>query len=202
MDRIRRGTLRFLVATDVAARGIDISDLSHVFQYDVPQDPEYFLHRSGRTARAGKTGVAIILTTPIDERGLVGIMHKYGVEAEKRPLPTQEDVEMRVAERMTEVLEERFREHTNMERERSKRFVPLVTQLAAEEPEMLAMLVDRLYHEQMHAVAPQPKAEAEPEAAPREARPAREGGSSSEQHGSGRGRGRSGGQRRGGRERG
>jgi ATP-dependent RNA helicase DeaD len=202
MDRIRRGTLKFLVATDVAARGIDISDLSHVFQYDVPQDPEYFLHRSGRTARAGKTGIAIILTTAIEERGLIGITHKYGVEAEKRPLPTQEDVEMRVAERMTEVLEELFREHTNMERERSKRFVPLVTQLAAEEPEMLAMLVDRLYHEQMHAVAPQPKAEAEPEAEPREARPAPEGGAPSERRGKGRGRGRSGERRQGGRERG
>ena len=53
LDRLREGDLRLLVATDVAARGIDVSDLSHVFIYDVPQDHEYIIHRSGRTARAG-----------------------------------------------------------------------------------------------------------------------------------------------------
>src|SRR5690625_7102716 len=63
MDRIRRNELRILVATDVAARGIDISDLSHVIMYDVPQDQEYYVHRAGRTARAGKAGIAIVLAT-------------------------------------------------------------------------------------------------------------------------------------------
>ena len=152
MDRIRRGALRFLVATDVAARGIDISDLSHVFMYDVPQDPEYYVHRSGRTARAGKTGIAIALTTRADERQLQSIARRYDINIEKLPLPEQEDVERRVAERMTVVLEDLIRDKSNLERERMQRFVPLVQELAREEPELLALLVDDLYHERLHAV--------------------------------------------------
>ncbi len=152
MDRIRDNSLRFLVATDVAARGIDISDLSHVIMYDVPNDPEYYVHRSGRTARAGKTGTALVLTTPGEERTLLGIARRYGIEMEKLPVPTQSDVEERVSERITEVLEDLLRERTNLERERLKRFIPLVSALAAEEPELLAMLVDRLYHKRLHEV--------------------------------------------------
>ncbi len=150
MDRIREGALRFLVATDVAARGIDISDLSHVIMYDVPQDPEYYVHRAGRTARAGKAGIAIVLTTRADERNLLGIARKYQIELEKQPVPTDEDVETRVAERMMVQLEDQLRELTNLEKERMKRFLPLVKELASEEPATLAMLVDRLYHESLH----------------------------------------------------
>lgn len=151
MGRIRKGNLRFMVATDVAARGIDISDLSHVFMYDIPQDPEYYVHRSGRTARAGKTGKALALTTFDDERSLLAIAHRYDINLEKKTLPTPEDVENRVAERMTVVMEEQMRSKTNLERERLKRFIPLVEQLAQEEPEVLAMLVDQVYHEHLHA---------------------------------------------------
>ena len=151
MDRIRRGNLRFLVATDVAARGIDISDLSHVFMHDVPQDPEYYVHRSGRTARAGKTGTAIVLCTLPEERALKSIARRYGIELERRPLPEEEDVERRVAERMTVLLEGRFRTLSNLERERLRRFVPLAKDLAAEEPEILAALLDELYQAQLHA---------------------------------------------------
>ncbi len=160
MDRIRKGQLRFLVATDVAARGIDISDLSHVFMYDVPNDPEYYIHRSGRTARAGKTGTAIVLATFEDERALMAIAHRYDLALEKMDVPSQEDVEKRVAERMIAVLEERFREKTNLERERLQRFVPLVEELAEEEPELFAMLVDDVYHQLMHRVPEQPEGEA------------------------------------------
>jgi ATP-dependent RNA helicase DeaD len=63
MGRLRAGRLRLLIATDVAARGIDVADLSHVFQYDVPQDREYYVHRAGRTARAGKAGASLVLVT-------------------------------------------------------------------------------------------------------------------------------------------
>ena len=150
MDRIRKGELRFLVATDVAARGIDISDLSHVIMYDVPLDPEYYVHRAGRTARAGKAGIAIILATRTDERNLLGIARKYGIELDKQPAPTDEDVETRVSERVMVQLEDQLRALTNLEKERMKRFLPLVKELAAEEPATLAMLVDRLYHESLH----------------------------------------------------
>ncbi len=151
MDRIRRGALRFLVATDVAARGIDISDLSHVFMHDVPQDPEYYVHRSGRTARAGKTGTAIVLCTLAEERTLKSIARKYDIELVKRPVPEDSDVEERVAERMTVLLESKFRSLSNLERERLRRFVPLAKDLASEEPELLAALLDKLYRQEVYS---------------------------------------------------
>lgn len=184
MDRIREGTLRFLVATDVAARGIDISDLSHVIMYDVPQDPEYYVHRSGRTARAGKTGTAIVLATHMDQRQLMAIARSYDINLERRPVPEPEEVEARVAERMTVLLEEGIREKTNLERERLQRFIPLARELAEEEPELLAMLIDELYHKHLHYVPVQPEIEAERQERREQKKPNRQGGK-------GRGRGRS-----------
>jgi ATP-dependent RNA helicase RhlE len=64
MGRIKAGTLRFLVATDVAARGIDVDDIVMVVNFDVPMDPEIYIHRVGRTARAGAQGVAVTLMAP------------------------------------------------------------------------------------------------------------------------------------------
>jgi ATP-dependent RNA helicase DeaD len=63
LNRFRNNQTSVLVATDVAARGLDIDDISHVFNYDLPEDPELYVHRVGRTARAGKTGIAISLLT-------------------------------------------------------------------------------------------------------------------------------------------
>lgn len=151
MQRLRDGNLRFLVATDVAARGIDISDLSHVIQYDVPQDPEYYVHRAGRTARAGKTGVSITLTTAEDKNKLLAIARRYDLDFDERPLPTDEQVTERVRERLTTVLEDRYRDSRTLARERAARFEPLVTALAEEEPHLLAMLLDGLYHDSLHA---------------------------------------------------
>ena len=146
MDRIRRGELRFLIATDVAARGIDISDLGHVFMYDVPQDPEYFVHRAGRTARAGKTGTSIVLVSATEKTSLLRITRKFGIEIEEWPNPSPEEVESRSAERVTVHLEGAYRSKTNLDIERLQKFVPVVEQLAKEEPELLAMLVDEVYH--------------------------------------------------------
>lgn len=145
MERTKQGKTRFLIATDVAARGIDISDLSHVFMYDVPQDPEYLIHRSGRTARAGKAGVAIVLATVEDQANLLRAASHYGVEIEKRPVPTGDEVSARVAERLTVILENKLRDRSNLERERMQQFTPLVKDLADEEPELLAMFLDDLY---------------------------------------------------------
>jgi ATP-dependent RNA helicase DeaD len=152
MGKLRSGELRFLVATDVAARGIDISDLSHVFMYDIPQDREYYIHRAGRTARAGKTGVAISIVTQDTERILDEIARKYDIEFDKLPLPTDEEVADRVSARLVVLLEEQLRNKSRMERERMRRFVPLAQRLVAdEEPELLAMLLDEVYHESLHA---------------------------------------------------
>ena len=152
MGSLRSGELRFLVATDVAARGIDISDLSHVFMYDIPQDREYYIHRAGRTARAGKTGVAISIVTQDTERILDEIAKKYEIEFDKPSLPTDEEVAERVSARLVVLLEEELRNKSRMERERMQRFVPLAQRLINEdEPELLAMLLDAYYHESLHA---------------------------------------------------
>ena len=164
MQRIRDGQLRFLVATDVAARGIDISDLSHVVQYDVPQDPEYYVHRAGRTARAGKTGVAIALVTREEKSKLLSIARRYDIPMEEHDIPTEQAFQAHLSERLTELLESRYRDKSNLERERSARFEELVRNLAGEEPHLLAMLVDDLYHRQMHRAAA-------PELAQQERRP-------------------------------
>ncbi|MEM8557895.1 MAG: DEAD/DEAH box helicase [Bacteroidota bacterium] len=151
MQRLRDGELRFLIATDVAARGIDISDLSHVFQYDVPQDREYYIHRSGRTARAGRSGVAVTLTTKEDINQFRIIERKYELDMEEIAIPTDEDVAAKVAERTLVQLEDAYREKSRLEQERIGRFVPLVETLVKEgEPEVLALLLDEFYRASLH----------------------------------------------------
>jgi ATP-dependent RNA helicase RhlE len=73
LDGFREGTLRFLVASDVAARGLDIPAVSHVFNFDVPSHPEDYVHRIGRTGRAGRSGKAIMICTPHDEKYLEAV---------------------------------------------------------------------------------------------------------------------------------
>jgi len=159
MGRLRRGELRFLVATDVAARGIDVADLSHVFQYDVPQDREYYVHRSGRTARAGKAGVSIALVTPGETRTLRDIVRRYDLPMEWPDLPAEAALASRVGQRLTHLLEAGLRGRTNLERERQARFLPVVRQLVEEgEPELLAMLLDRVYQASLHLPAEAPVA--------------------------------------------
>lgn len=153
MGRIRRGETRFLVATDVAARGIDISDLSHVIQYDVPKDPDSYVHRAGRTARAGNTGVVITLVANMSERSdLKKISRRYSVDFVELPMPTQEELETRLAERLTVVLDDQFRNARRLERERLKRFISMVKSLSDSEEEvsLLAMVLDGLYHKSFH----------------------------------------------------
>jgi ATP-dependent RNA helicase DeaD len=75
MEGFKKGRVRFLIATDVAARGLDINDVSHVFNYDIPREKENYVHRIGRTARAGKTGKAISFITQAEIHDLWGIEH-------------------------------------------------------------------------------------------------------------------------------
>jgi superfamily II DNA/RNA helicase len=82
LDGFRDGTLRFLVASDVAARGLDIPAVSHVFNFDVPSHAEDYVHRIGRTGRAGRSGVAITLATPADQKYLDAIENLI-----KKPIP-------------------------------------------------------------------------------------------------------------------
>jgi ATP-dependent RNA helicase RhlE len=73
LDRFERGSVRVLIATDVAARGLDLERISHVVNYDPPQDDKGYVHRVGRTARAGRTGTGITLVTA-DQQSDVGRM--------------------------------------------------------------------------------------------------------------------------------
>ena len=144
LDRLREGKLRLLVATDVAARGIDVSDLSHVFIYDVPQDHEYIIHRSGRTARAGEEGTTIVLSTHEDEYELKRMANTYDIELEKAELPADPHSEAR------ELLQERYADAeppANGEEPGVEDFVPLVKELSEEQPELLASIITELYAE-------------------------------------------------------
>ncbi len=150
MQRLKDGELRLLVATDVAARGIDVSDLGHVFMYDVPENTEYYIHRSGRTARAGRSGTVHVLATMLTHASLKATAKRYGVELDKRELPTPEQVNAIVSERMTVFLEGAFRTLPADRRKAVERLIPVARTLAGERPELLALLVDDFYHEQMH----------------------------------------------------
>ena len=156
LKRVRDGTLRFLVATDVAARGLDIPELSHVIQYEPPEDPEGYIHRAGRTGRAGAAGVALSLVSEAEALTLDGIARRYSIEFQQRPAPTDADVQGVVAERVTTLLEQRLRERDRLQTERSQRFVPLARELADNEDEsaLIAMLVDDYYQETLHAPPP------------------------------------------------
>ncbi len=92
MKRTRTGVLDLLIATDVAARGLDIEQLSHVVNFDVPESPGAYVHRIGRTGRAGREGVAITLAEPREHRMLRNIEHVTGQKIEIARLPTVFDV--------------------------------------------------------------------------------------------------------------
>ncbi len=92
MRRFKSGDLDILVATDVAARGLDIPDVSHVFNYSIPQDPEGYIHRIGRTGRAGKSGIAITFVTPRQYRQLRLIEQAAKTQIKKAKLPTRDQV--------------------------------------------------------------------------------------------------------------
>lgn len=161
LDRVRKGTLRFLVATDVAARGLDIPNLSHVIQYEPPEDPEAYIHRAGRTGRAGATGVAVSLVSPVERFELERIAKRYSIPMQERPLPTDTDVENIVAQRITALLEARLRERDKLLTERSQRFVPLARSLAESEEELaiVAMLLDDYYQLSLHAPITPPESQ-------------------------------------------
>lgn len=118
LDKIRKGRLQYLVATDVAARGIDIPALSHVFLYEPPEDHESYIHRAGRTGRAGAAGTVISLVDVMQRMELERIAKHYKIGLMELPLPTDEDVAKVAGTRLTAILEARFRTLTGLERVR------------------------------------------------------------------------------------
>ena len=194
LSRLRKGTIRFLVATDVAARGIDIPELSHEFLYEPPDDRESYIHRAGRTGRAGAAGVVISLVDIMEKMELQRIAKYFKVPLTQHMAPTDEEVAHAVGMRVTALLEARFRQLNGLERERMKRFEPLV-QSIAEDPEqrhLLTLLLDDCYQKSLNPTsflpAGTPRKESEGAArppkphtgggrrGPRENGPRREGG--------------------------
>ncbi|WP_100372838.1 DEAD/DEAH box helicase [Bacillus sp. FJAT-45037] len=93
INDFKRGAFRYLIATDVAGRGIDIDNISLVINYDVPEDPENYVHRIGRTGRAGKLGTAITLMTPYEERYVEDIEEFTGTEIALNTRPSEAKVD-------------------------------------------------------------------------------------------------------------
>ncbi|MDA0244305.1 MAG: DEAD/DEAH box helicase [Chloroflexi bacterium] len=92
LGRFREGKIKVLVATDVAARGLDIDDISHVFNFDIPHFAEVYVHRVGRTGRAGRTGIAITLYTPQERRRLFKIENYTRRKLNPSVVPTTEEI--------------------------------------------------------------------------------------------------------------
>jgi ATP-dependent RNA helicase DeaD len=162
MTRLRQGELRFLVATDVAARGIDIPDLSHVILYQPPEDPEAYVHRAGRTGRVGASGRAITLVGGIEE--IITIEHiikRFGIDMLKIDLPSHEDVAAVVSQRVTALLEAGLRSRDKLRTERMQRFLSLARSLGESEDEtaLIAMLLDDYYQQTLHGPLPLPPVE-------------------------------------------
>ena len=109
VDQLRDGRLDILVATDVAARGLDVERISHVFNYDIPNDTESYVHRIGRTGRAGRTGEAILFVTPRERRMLRSIERVTNATIEEMELPTVDEVnesrKLKFMDSITESLE-------------------------------------------------------------------------------------------------
>jgi len=158
MARVKRGALRFLVATDVAARGIDIPDLSHVIQYEPPEDQEAYIHRAGRTGRMGSSGVAISLVAEMEKFKLQSIARFYNINMEERQLASDEELERVVGERITALLESRLHARDTIQIERMQRFLPLAKNLAQSDDDsaLIAMLLDDYYQQSLHAIPVQP----------------------------------------------
>lgn len=110
MNSFKDGTTEILVATDVAARGLDIRDISHIFNFDIPQDPESYVHRVGRTGRLGKRGIAITFTTPREINQLKLIEQTTKRKILRQPVPTLNEAlegQQRIAvEKLMKILEE------------------------------------------------------------------------------------------------
>lgn len=151
-SRLKSGELRFLVATDVAARGLDIPELPYVFIYEAPDDPELYIHRAGRTGRAGASGVAMTLYTMLEKRELIRIGAMYKITFEERDMPTDEDVANTVSQRLTVHLEAQLRDRDKLKTERMQRLVPFAKELAESEEglQLIAMLMDDTYHQAIH----------------------------------------------------
>ncbi len=131
LNKFRKRLINILVATDVAARGIDIANLTHVINYSLPQDPEAYVHRVGRTGRAGKEGTAITFVSPSEYRRLLYFQKSIKFTIRKETLPNPQDVvevkRQLIKDELREVVEnEQFRDYLDISTELLNEFQPEV----------------------------------------------------------------------------
>jgi ATP-dependent RNA helicase DeaD len=143
LQRFRQRQVRWVVATDIAARGIHVDDLTHVINYDLPDSVENYVHRIGRTGRAGKDGTAISLIQPLDRRKLRDIEYHVRQRLESRQFPTRAQIEARYIEKLQTKLRD------TLIGERVASFLPIVSQLSAEyEPHAIAAAALQMFYDQ------------------------------------------------------
>lgn len=126
LSRFRRQQVRWVVATDIAARGLDVEQLTHVINYDLPESAESYVHRIGRTGRAGKTGTAISLIQPLDRHKIRNIERHMRQTIAVQPIPSRAQIEARYLEGLQGKLREA------LAGERMASFLPIVAQLSEE----------------------------------------------------------------------
>ncbi len=143
VHRFRDGKVKLVVATDIAARGLDVSNLSHVINFDLPDNAETYIHRIGRTGRAGKTGKAIALVEPIDRRLLRSIENRLKQQIEVCTIPTRSQVEAKRIEKLQDQIK------AALAGERMASFLPLVRELSDEyDPQAIAAAALQMIYDQ------------------------------------------------------
>jgi ATP-dependent RNA helicase DeaD len=154
MRRVKSGELRFMVATDLAARGIDISGLTHVINYSLPEDPAVYMHRVGRTGRIGRGGTAISLMGGKDLSTLSVLEKQYGVSFERRKLPDAEEARKHWTDRHIRELK------SGMEGSVFEAFLPLVKDIGARpDGQFLLAYALKSYFERLRPQVKQERAE-------------------------------------------
>ncbi|MEQ8196647.1 MAG: DEAD/DEAH box helicase [Clostridiaceae bacterium] len=145
LRKFKEGNLEFLVATDVAARGIDVENVTHVINYDLPQDTESYVHRIGRTGRANREGVAYTLVTPREYRALKQIERATKGKIKRKEIPTIDDIfEAKYNTIYTKIKE-------TIEKEDYSKFVPLAEQIDEEFDlvDVAAALMNMIYNKEV-----------------------------------------------------
>ena len=176
MGKMRKGELKYLVATDVAARGIDLPELSHVFNYTFPESADVYVHRTGRTGRAGKKGRAVSLIAPRELGSFYYLKLIHKIFPEERHLPTADELSTRREGGRMEKLQELFEQRGASEELRAlaRR---LWTSMDGERLVALALAATLEEFDQIHAVLPEiVEPEPQPQRAQREAEPRRDYG--------------------------
>ncbi|NJO66584.1 MAG: DEAD/DEAH box helicase, partial [Leptolyngbyaceae cyanobacterium RM1_405_57] len=141
--RFRQRQVRWVVATDIAARGLHVEDLTHVVNYDLPDSVENYVHRIGRTGRAGKEGTAISIIQPLDKRKLKDIERHIRQRLEMGTIPTRAQIEAQHLEKLQTQVREA------LAGERMASFLPIVSKLSEEyDPHTIAAAALQMAYDQ------------------------------------------------------